>query len=244
VGVWLTASARRSHLMHANARPTTRARLELCREIARGPSVASVAAEFRLADHGLPLVGPLRGPSRGRAGRAGRPVLTASALPSPDLPSGRGSDRGAAPPGEARAARIAYRLGLNPATVHRVLVRHRLNRLDWLHAPTGRVIRRYEHPAPGDLIHIDVKKLGVIPPGGGSSARRDNSAYSASPPRTETDAQHSVWRKAPPRCRASRCGSSRPGRVSERRPRPLGQVRPDAGPARVRDRGGADEREG
>jgi transposase InsO family protein len=64
-------------------------------------------------------------------------------------------------------ARIAYRLGLNPATVHRVLVRHELNRLDRLHAPTGRVIRRYEHPAPGDLIHIDVKKLGVIPPGGG-----------------------------------------------------------------------------
>jgi transposase InsO family protein len=64
-------------------------------------------------------------------------------------------------------ARIAYRLGLNPATVHRVLIRHQLNRLDRLHAPTGRVIRRYEHPAPGDLIHVDVKKLGVIPPGGG-----------------------------------------------------------------------------
>jgi transposase InsO family protein len=64
-------------------------------------------------------------------------------------------------------ARIAYRLGLNPATVHRVLVRHDLHRLDRMHAPSGRVIRRYEHPAPGDLIHVDVKKLGVIPPGGG-----------------------------------------------------------------------------
>jgi transposase InsO family protein len=33
--------------------------------------------------------------------------------------------------------------------------------------PTGRVIRRYERDAPGELIHIDVKKLGRIPPGGG-----------------------------------------------------------------------------
>ncbi len=28
-------------------------------------------------------------------------------------------------------------------------------------------MRRYEHTAPGDLVHIDVKKLGRIPPGGG-----------------------------------------------------------------------------
>jgi hypothetical protein len=33
--------------------------------------------------------------------------------------------------------------------------------------PTGRVIRRYERDAPGELIHIDVKKLGRIPSGGG-----------------------------------------------------------------------------
>jgi transposase InsO family protein len=33
--------------------------------------------------------------------------------------------------------------------------------------PIGRVIRRYERDAPGELIHIDVKKLGRIPPGGG-----------------------------------------------------------------------------
>jgi transposase InsO family protein len=33
--------------------------------------------------------------------------------------------------------------------------------------PTGRVIRRYERDAQGELIHIDVKKLGRIPPGGG-----------------------------------------------------------------------------
>jgi hypothetical protein len=33
--------------------------------------------------------------------------------------------------------------------------------------PIGRVIRRYERERPGDLIHVDVKKLGRIPDGGG-----------------------------------------------------------------------------
>jgi transposase InsO family protein len=48
-----------------------------------------------------------------------------------------------------------------------VLVRHGCNRLAWLDCPTGRPIRRYEHPHPGDLIHLDTKKLGRIPVGGG-----------------------------------------------------------------------------
>ena len=60
-------------------------------------------------------------------------------------------------------ARIAARLHLPASTVHRILVRHRMNRLAWLDRPTGRPIRRYEHPRPGDLIHLDVKKLGRIP---------------------------------------------------------------------------------
>lgn len=64
-------------------------------------------------------------------------------------------------------ARIAYLLGLNPATVHRVLTRYKLARLTHLDRATGRVIRRYEHAAPGDLVHVDIKKLGNIPDGGG-----------------------------------------------------------------------------
>jgi len=64
-------------------------------------------------------------------------------------------------------ARIGYRLGVAPSTVHRVLTRQGLNRLKWLDRPTGRVIRRYERDAPGDLIHVDIKKLGRIPEGGG-----------------------------------------------------------------------------
>jgi transposase InsO family protein len=67
-------------------------------------------------------------------------------------------------------ARIAWLLGLNPATVHRVLVRYRLPRLAHLDRATGQPIRRYEHPAPGDLIHVDVKKVGRIPDGGGHRA--------------------------------------------------------------------------
>jgi transposase InsO family protein len=67
-------------------------------------------------------------------------------------------------------ARIAYLLGLNPATVHRVLTRYKLARLAHLDRATGRVIRRYEHATPGDLVHVDIKKLGNIPDGGGHKA--------------------------------------------------------------------------
>ena len=48
-----------------------------------------------------------------------------------------------------------------------MLRRFGLQRLSWLDRPTGRVIRRYEHAAPGDLLHVDIKKLGRIPAGGG-----------------------------------------------------------------------------
>jgi Integrase core domain len=48
-----------------------------------------------------------------------------------------------------------------------VLRRHGLQRLDWMDRPSGEVIRRYERERPGELIHVDVKKLGRIPRGGG-----------------------------------------------------------------------------
>jgi transposase InsO family protein len=62
---------------------------------------------------------------------------------------------------------IADRLGLAPSTVHAVLVRCRLNRLSHVDRRTGEPIRRYEHDRPGALLHVDVKKLGNIPHGGG-----------------------------------------------------------------------------
>jgi transposase InsO family protein len=67
-------------------------------------------------------------------------------------------------------ARIAFRLGLNPSTVHKVLTRYRCPRLAHLDRATGTPVRRYEHTAPGELVHVDIKKLGRIPDGGGHKA--------------------------------------------------------------------------
>ncbi|RSO45489.1 hypothetical protein DMH15_08490 [Streptomyces sp. WAC 06725] len=56
------------------------------------------------------------------------------------------------------------------ATIHRVLVRRGPNRLRDLDPPTGEHLReviRYEHDRVGDLVHVDLKKLGRIPQGGG-----------------------------------------------------------------------------
>jgi transposase InsO family protein len=64
-------------------------------------------------------------------------------------------------------ARIGYLLGIHPSTVHRVLTRYGLAKLRWLDRPTGRVIRRMEPARCGDMVHIDVKKLGKVPAGGG-----------------------------------------------------------------------------
>lgn len=58
-------------------------------------------------------------------------------------------------------------LGVPASTVHAVLTRCRLHRLTYLDRATGEPIRRYEHARPGDLLHVDVKKLGKVPDGGG-----------------------------------------------------------------------------
>jgi len=62
---------------------------------------------------------------------------------------------------------IAGALGVSASTVYDVLVRCRVNRLSHIDRRTGEVVRRYEHDHPGSLIHVDVKKLGNIPDGGG-----------------------------------------------------------------------------
>jgi transposase InsO family protein len=86
---------------------------------------------------------------------------------------------------EARvvAARIEHRrgqdwlageLGVPARTISRVLRRHDLPRLCTLDPLTGEIIRsskqtavRYERERPGELVHMDVKKIGRIPDGGG-----------------------------------------------------------------------------
>jgi transposase InsO family protein len=62
---------------------------------------------------------------------------------------------------------IAARLGVPASTVYAVLRRCRINRLSYIDRRTGEPIRRYEHERPGSLLHVDVKKLGNIPDGGG-----------------------------------------------------------------------------
>jgi transposase InsO family protein len=64
-------------------------------------------------------------------------------------------------------ARLAGIVDVPASTVHRVLVRHGVNRLRWMDRPTGRVIRRIHTDRPGQLVHIDVKKLARVPDGGG-----------------------------------------------------------------------------
>ena len=156
----------REALVHANARLTHWGRQELVRRIGSGVPIAHVAEAMNV--------------SRATAGKWWGRYL--------DDPDGRWwldrSSRPRACPHQTRRrverkivslrrryklgpARIAGRLEMNPSTVHKVLVRHGCNRLAWMDRPTGRVIRRYEHPNPGDLIHVDIKKLGKVPPGGG-----------------------------------------------------------------------------
>jgi len=70
--------------------------------------------------------------------------------------------------------RIAAATGVPARTVSRILVRHDIPPLAWCDPLTGELIRasratanRYEREKPGELVHIDVKKLGRIPDGGG-----------------------------------------------------------------------------
>jgi transposase InsO family protein len=64
------------------------------------------------------------------------------------------------------AIRLAAETGVAPSTAGAVLRRCRISRLSRLERREQQVVR-YEHPAPGELLHADVKKLGNIPAGGG-----------------------------------------------------------------------------
>jgi len=73
---------------------------------------------------------------------------------------------------------IGPELGVAPRTVSRVLRRHGVPYLRECDPLTGEVIRaskttavRYERERPGELVHVDVKKIGKIPDGGGWRAR-------------------------------------------------------------------------
>ena len=62
--------------------------------------------------------------------------------------------------------KLAYTLGRPRSTIYGVLRRERISRLSFIDRPTRTVVR-YERERPGELLHVDVKKLGRIRPGGG-----------------------------------------------------------------------------
>ena len=152
-------------MSHRNARLTVFGRRLLVERVCSGRPVAHVAAEMgvsRATAHKWMHRWRTEGEA-GLADRSSRPLRTPHRTPA-DMEARvcrLRTDRKLGP------ARIGPVLGLPASTVHRVLTRHRLNRLSWLDRPTGAVIRRYERERPGELIHVDVKKLGRIPDGGG-----------------------------------------------------------------------------
>jgi transposase InsO family protein len=151
--------------MHRNARLTLWGRQELVRRIEGGMTVAATAESMnvsrqcahkwwrRYRDEGL----------AGLQDRSSRPHRCPHQT-TPRLERRIVALRQARKLGPARLAGI---VGVPASTVHRVLVRHGLNRLRWMDRPTGRPIRRIETTRPGELVHIDVKKLARIPDGGG-----------------------------------------------------------------------------
>jgi transposase len=150
---------------HANAALTPRARLRLARLIVDdGWPVALAARRYdvswptakRWADRYVAMG------VDGMADRSSRPHRLARTAPHRvrKIVHLRWKQR-------LSAIEIGARLNMPASTVHAVLVRCRLNRLSHVDVRTGEPIRRYEHDHPGAMIHVDVKKLGNIPDGGG-----------------------------------------------------------------------------
>jgi transposase InsO family protein len=144
--------------IHKNARLTLARRLEMVRDIVlKGFSAARVAAE-----HGVSAPTARKWLGRylaegdvGLADASSRPANSpraidpAKALTIVELRRKR-----------LTQARIAGYLGVSKSTVGRVLARAGLSRLADLEP--AEAVLRYEHEAPGDMLHIDTKKLGRI----------------------------------------------------------------------------------
>jgi transposase InsO family protein len=164
---------------HRNARLTVHGRRLLVDRVRAGSPVAHVAAAM-----GISRVTAYKWLRRwreegdaGLADRSSRPHRTPRRTPAAreaQVCSLRTSRK-------LGPARIGPILGMPPSTVHRVLTRHGMHRLSWLDRPTGRLIRRYERDRPGELVHVDVKKLGRIPDGGGWRVHGRKAARAARP---------------------------------------------------------------
>jgi transposase InsO family protein len=160
---------------HANARLTVHGRAELVRRVvSQGRPVAHVVVELNVSRAtGYKWLARWR--AEGPAGLLDRPSH-AHRLPRKTSPAVENQILALRSARKLGPARIGPLVGLAPSTVHAVLRRHGMHRLAWLDRPTGQLVRRYERARPGDLVHVDVKKLGVIRPGGGWRAHGRDSA--------------------------------------------------------------------
>ena len=153
-------------VFHANAKLAPRGRLELARCVVEdGWPLRRAAERFQVS----PTTAARWAGRYRRLGAAGMTDRSSRPLRSPRRTPTR-TERRIIKVRVLRRwgpARIGYLLGLHPSTVHRVLARYRLARLAWLDRASGRVVRRYERARPGELVHVDIKKLGKIPDGGG-----------------------------------------------------------------------------
>ena len=178
---------------HANAALTPRHRLRLARAVVEdGWSISYAAAVFNVA---WPTANRwvqryLMGGPAAMGDRSSRPHRGPRRTPQPvvrKIVHLRWKKR-------LGPVAIAGALGLPASTVHAVLVRCRLNRLSHVDRVTGEPIRRYEHDHPGSLIHVDVKKLGNIPDGGGwrYTGRRQGNRNRAATPGKPKNAHHNT----------------------------------------------------
>ena len=151
---------------HANARLTVHARIELVRRVVQdGRPVAHVAAELHCS-RATGYKWLRRWREEGIAGLVDRPSI-AHRLPGKTAPQIEARIVELRQSRKLGPARIGPLLGVPASTVHAVLTRHGLHRLAWLDRPSGTLVRRYERARPGELVHVDVKKLGRLRDGGG-----------------------------------------------------------------------------
>jgi transposase InsO family protein len=150
---------------HANARLTEFGRLLLVQRITELGWPPARAAESLGVSRATAYKWLGRYRSEGRGGladRSSRPRRCPHALPASQvrwvLAARRGRRQG--------PHRLAWQLGMPRSTIYGVLRRHGMNRLAHLDRPSGAVVR-YQREHPGELVHLDVKKLGRIPDGGG-----------------------------------------------------------------------------
>jgi hypothetical protein len=151
---------------HRNARltPLDRATLLQGLLVEGWPGRDRGRVDGSLQGHGPQVGGPV---PLGRTGRAARPELSPPPVPRGALTAQGGPDPRGPSAAPARSPPPGLGLGHPRSTIYAVLRREGLPRLSHLDRPTGAPVRRDERERPGEPLHIDVKKLGRIPPGGG-----------------------------------------------------------------------------